>query len=80
MGMVSGGYDGKKRGNSGGINRAGGKLRDIYAVMLKHFHVLPDEVGRQNPQVLFDIFDSFSGNNSIPRNNNDSPYIRAVFG
>lgn len=58
MGLVSGGYDSKKRGsresgNSGGSN--GGKLRDIYALMFKVHHLLPDEVGRQTPRVLFEI-------------------------
>ena len=36
----------------------GGRLRDIYPLMLKYHHLLPDAVGQQNPWVLFALFDS----------------------
>ncbi|MCI8956302.1 MAG: hypothetical protein HFE51_10430 [Clostridia bacterium] len=84
MGLVSGGYDSKKRGsresgNSGGSN--GGKLRDIYALMFKVHHLLPDEVGRQTPRVLFEMLDTLNGETeAMPQTNYDSPYIRAVLG
>lgn len=32
-------------------------LRDIYPMLLKYHHLLPDEVGRQNPWVLFRLLD-----------------------
>lgn len=33
-------------------------MRDIYQVFFKYHHLLPDEVGRQNPWVLFRLLDS----------------------
>ena len=33
-------------------------MRDIYALFLKYHHLLPDEVGRQNPWVLMKLLDS----------------------
>ena len=33
-------------------------MRDIYAMFLKYHHLLPDEVGRQNPWVLMKLLDS----------------------
>ena len=36
----------------------GGRLRDIYPLLLKHHHLLPDAVGKQNPWVLFAMLDS----------------------
>lgn len=35
-------------------------LRDIYPMLLKYHHLLPDEVGRQNPWVLMKLFDSLN--------------------
>lgn len=35
----------------------GGRLRDIYPMLLKYHHLLPDAVGRQNPWVLFSLLD-----------------------
>lgn len=32
-------------------------MRDIYPVLFRHHHLLPDEVGRQNPWVLFRMLD-----------------------
>ncbi len=33
-------------------------MRDIYALFFKYHHLLPDEVGRQNPWVLMKLLDS----------------------
>ncbi len=33
-------------------------LRDIYPVFLQYYHLLPDEVGRQNPWTLFYLLDA----------------------
>lgn len=35
----------------------GGVLRDIYPMLLQYHHLLPDEVGRQNPWVLMRLLD-----------------------
>ena len=32
-------------------------MRDIYPVFFKHFRLLPDALGRQNPWILFDMLD-----------------------
>lgn len=47
----------KKRVRSGGK----GMLRDIYPIFLQYHHLLPDQVGRQNPIVLFKLLDSMGG-------------------
>ena len=39
----------------------GGVLRDIYPMLLQYHHLLPDEVGRQNPWVLMRLLDSLGG-------------------
>lgn len=36
-------------------------MRDIYPALLQYHHLLPDEVGRQNPWVLFRLLDSLEG-------------------
>ncbi|MCC8169721.1 MAG: hypothetical protein LIO59_05075 [Oscillospiraceae bacterium] len=54
MGLLYRRYFLKKRVESGG----GGKLRDIYPVFFRYHHILPDEVGRQNPWMLFKLLDS----------------------
>ena len=36
----------------------GGSLREIYALLLQYHHLLPDEVGRQNPWVMMRLLDS----------------------
>ncbi len=46
----------KKRVESG----RGGLLRDIYTVFFKYHSLMPDEVGRQNPWVLFRLLDSLN--------------------
>ena len=35
-------------------------LRDAYATLFKHHGLLPDEVGRQNPYILFKMLDSLT--------------------
>lgn len=32
-------------------------MREIYPMFFKHFRLLPDALGRQNPWVLFDMLD-----------------------
>ncbi len=39
------------------MSGSGGALRDIYPLLLKYHHMLPDEVGRQNPWVLMKLLD-----------------------
>ncbi len=54
MGLLRGRSFVKKRVTSGSV---GGMLRDIYPLLLERHHLLPDEVGRQNPWVLFRLLD-----------------------
>ena len=35
-------------------------LRDIYTMFLTYHHILPDEVGRQNPWVLVKMLDGLN--------------------
>ncbi len=35
-----------------------GTLRDIYPILFQCHHLLPDEVGRQNPWVMFRMLDA----------------------
>lgn len=39
------------------MSGGGGVLRDIYPMFLRYYHILPDEVGRQNPWVLMKMLD-----------------------
>ncbi len=49
--------------------------------MFKHFHILPDEVGRQSPSDLFDMLEGLNSDDAASNADNySSPYIRAVFG
>lgn len=50
--------------------------------MFKVHHLLPDEVGRQDPRVLFEMLDTMNDEASDNTTNNDydSPYFRAVLG
>lgn len=50
--------------------------------MFKVHHLLPDEVGRQDPRVLFEMLDTLNADmpNNTANNDYDSPYFRAVFG
>lgn len=36
----------------------GGRLRDMYASMFTYHNLLPDAVGKQNPNVLFKMLDT----------------------
>lgn len=38
-------------------------MRDIYGQMFRYHHRMPDEIGRQNPKVLFEMLDSLEENN-----------------
>lgn len=35
-------------------------MRDAYVTFFKHHRLLPDEVGRQNPWILFKMIDSLA--------------------
>lgn len=52
--MVHGGLERtKKRVRSGSVKR----MRSLYATCFKHYRMLPDEVGRQRPYMLFTMLD-----------------------
>ncbi|MBQ2664093.1 MAG: hypothetical protein IJP94_00865 [Clostridia bacterium] len=40
----------------------GGTLREIYTLLFEYHHLLPDEIGRQNPWVMMRLLDSLGGN------------------
>lgn len=55
----------------------GGVLRDIYPMLLQYHHLLPDEVGRQNPWVLMRLLDSL-GDDMEEEINDD--YLKIFYG
>ena len=62
----------KKRVTSGGS----GVLRDIYTMFLTYHHILPDEVGRQNPWVLFKMLDGLNEDTE----DYDNEHLRMFYG
>lgn len=73
MELLCGRAEFKKRVRSGGS----GTLRDIYPVMLRCHHLLPDEVGRQNPWVLFRMLDAMDEDTEEEYSNE---YLRMFYG
>lgn len=51
-------------------------LRDIYTMFLTYHHRLPDEVGRQNPCVLFKMLDGLNGE----RVEYDNEHLKMFYG
>ena len=51
-------------------------MRDIYAMFFKYYHILPFEVGKQNPGILFDMLDSLDTDRDIP----NSEYLNMFYG
>lgn len=79
--MVQGRYYkdyGKKRVTSG--KGGGGSLTDIYVQMFKYYHLLPDEVGRQDPKLLFELIYGLDESGTSNQESYSSPYLRAVYG
>lgn len=54
----------------------GGVLRDIYSMFLTYHHILPDEIGRQNPWVLFRMLDGLESENGVYENE----HLRMFYG
>lgn len=52
-------------------------LRDIYPMLLQYHHLLPDEIGRQNPWVLMRLLDDL-GNDTEEEINDD--YYKMFYG
>ena len=49
--------------------------------MFRNYRIMPDELSRQEPKLLFEMLDTLRENtNAAKKVNYDSPYIRAVFG
>lgn len=53
-------------------------MRDVYSTFFKHYRLLPDEVGRQNPWILFKMLDNVSSSPDKPENGNE--YIKMFYG
>lgn len=53
----------KRRSSAGGKGENNGSLKDIYTQMFKYHHLLPDEVGRQDPKMLFELIDGLNDDN-----------------
>ena len=51
-------------------------LRDIYTMFLTYHHILPDEVGRQNPWVLFKMLDGLNEDTE----DYDNEHLRMFYG
>lgn len=51
-------------------------LRDIYTMFLTYNHILPDEVGRQNPWVLFKMLDGLNEDTE----DYDNEHLRMFYG
>ena len=51
-------------------------LRDIYTMFLTYHHILPDEVGRQNPWVMFKMLDGLNEDTE----NYDNEHLRMFYG
>lgn len=53
-------------------------LRDIYPLLLRHHHLLPDAVGKQNPWVLFRLLDGLDSDGEDEINKNE--HLRMFYG
>ncbi len=51
-------------------------MRDVYPTLLKYHLLLPDEVGRQNPWVLFTLLDSLEEGTDFA----DSEHLKMFYG
>ena len=71
----------KKRVKSGdGKGSGSGKLSDIYKPLFLYHHLLPDEVGRQKPKVLFELIDSLSEDDEQEEYTGNDPYLKMFYG
>lgn len=48
-----------------------GVLRDIYTVFFRYYHLLPDEVGKQNPRLLFALLDGSEAEDDYDYSDNE---------
>lgn len=48
----------KKRVKTAAVSKGGGRLRDLYKVFFENFHILPSEVAKQPPFILFEMLDT----------------------
>ena len=73
MGILYGGNFSKKRVGSG----AGGSFRDLYGVLFRAMHIMPDVLARQNPCILFRALD-YEDEPSYEQEENE--YIKMFYG
>lgn len=55
-------------------------MRDIYPVLLRCHHLLPDEVGRQNPWVLFRLLDSLEEDADFSEIEGNNEHLKMFYG
>lgn len=55
-------------------------MRDIYSAFLRCHHLLPDEVGRQNPWVLFRLLDALEQDADLPEEEYSNGHLRMFYG
>lgn len=49
--------------------------------MFKNYHMLPDEVGRQNPRILMDMLDNLNNYNDEEEDyTGGDPYLKMFYG
>ena len=76
MGILCGGIILKNLKPSGG---EGVPLRSLYGALFKGCRILPDELGRQNPFVLFDMLQQLSQDDNDDRSQM-SGHLRMFYG
>lgn len=57
--------------------RAGGKLSDLYGVMFKNYRILPSEIAKQDPKLLFCMLDDLGEDEEY---GGDDPYLKMFYG
>lgn len=55
-------------------------MRDIYPVLLRCHHLLPDEVGRQNPWVLFRLLDGLEEDADFSEIEGNNEHLKMFYG
>ncbi len=48
--------------------------------MFKYYHILPDEVGRQDPKMLFELIYGLNDEQKANEYDTSDPYLRMFYG